>query len=61
MAVLKTCACGLVYDVDTWRELAFVGVHREGGGYPDLELRNCSCGSTLCLEVRDVNSERVKT
>jgi hypothetical protein len=58
--MLKTCACGLGYDVDAWRGLVFVGVHREGGGYPDLELRNCSCGSTMAVEVSEVQNERVK-
>jgi len=27
-----------------------VGLHVEGGGYPDLEMRNCPCGSTLTVE-----------
>ncbi len=30
-----------------WDELPLIGVMPGADGEPDLELRNCSCGSTL--------------
>ena len=48
-ACVKVCkCCGRAHDSDTWAALHFVGVQP---GEPDLELRNCLCGSTLALEV----------
>jgi hypothetical protein len=51
----KQCGrCGRAYNPVQWRTLAYVGVQSmldEGGqeGLERLELRNCACGSTLCL------------
>jgi hypothetical protein len=60
LAMFKTCSCcGRAFDRIGWLALALVGVHREGGGYPDLEMRNCACGSTLSVELT-VPCERVK-
>jgi hypothetical protein len=38
-------------DPARWAELPKVGVQELGDGGPDLELRNCGCGSTLSVEV----------
>lgn len=45
----KPCACGRVHDADGWHSLPYLGLMR----YEEhaFELRNCACGSTLCLEV----------
>jgi hypothetical protein len=42
--VLKTCGCGRVFTAESWKLLKLLG-KVEG-----LELRNCSCGSTLAVE-----------
>lgn len=56
MPLVKTCRCGKSYDAHAWRALTYVGVQpggpadEHGPAYPDVELRNCSCGSTLAVE-----------
>lgn len=35
-----------------WQSLPLVGVQHDESPHPDLELRNCSCGSTLSRPVR---------
>ena len=35
-----------------WQSLPYVGVQLVDGG-ASLELRNCLCGSTLCVEIRE--------
>lgn len=47
-SVLARCACGLAYDLSAWRVLPYVGL-QEDGDDEILELRNCSCGSTLAV------------
>lgn len=49
-----TCSCGLKHDSLSWIELSFVGIQEipaiaSAPAYA-LELRNCSCGSTLSRE-----------
>jgi hypothetical protein len=43
----------LVYTLEGWRALKLVGIHRSAGTSDpddvDLELRNCSCGSTIAV------------
>lgn len=46
----KVCGCGAVYDATSWRALPYVGVQRLDDE-PDLELRNCVCGSTIAVPV----------
>ena len=52
-AGVKTCACGAVHDAARWAALEMVGRHHddEFPVFPDLELRNCICGSTLAIKV----------
>lgn len=40
----------LKLDPAAWQALHFVGI-QDGAGGPDLELRNCRCGSTLAIEL----------
>lgn len=52
MPVVKTCACGASYTPRSWKRLHFVGVQAGVSAVPfDLELRDCTCGSTLGLKV----------
>lgn len=46
----KVCgACGTAYrDAAEWRALSFVGMQPDPGN-PDLELRLCTCGSTIAM------------
>jgi hypothetical protein len=50
-AAPKGCrSCGAVYGPVEWRFLECVGLQSDlQGGW--LELRNCTCGSTLAVEV----------
>jgi hypothetical protein len=50
-----TCASGnnhedLKRDAARWVELRFVGI-QTFGAREALELRNCTCGSTLAVEI----------
>ena len=42
-------------DAEKWAALPLVGIQRLDGE-PDLELRQCKCGSTLAIEVKETNS-----
>lgn len=46
----KRCGCGRLYTAEAWQALPYVGVQRLDDE-PDLELRNCACGSTLAIPV----------
>ena len=55
------CACcGARHTEDVWRVLSFVGIydHKRDGmpGFTqvDLEYRNCSCGSTMAVQIEEV-------
>jgi hypothetical protein len=48
----KQCkCCGISYDAAGWLSLPRVGVQRGDVEQPSLELRNCSCGSTLAVAL----------
>ena len=51
---MKTCSCGRVHMREQWHRLPFVGVSDLGGDR--LDLRNCPCGSTICVELPDAAS-----
>jgi hypothetical protein len=44
----KTCRCGMSWSSDGWKRLTLVGF-ADGGEEGELELRNCTCGSTLAV------------
>lgn len=48
--VVRSCACGKSYDRAGWLALEYVGIQVAD---PDerYELRNCTCGSTIALEL----------
>jgi len=47
--IVKRCnCCGQQYTETTWRGLHYVGLWELD---QPLELRNCTCGSTLALPV----------
>jgi hypothetical protein len=52
--VEKRCRCGARYDAAGWLALPYLGVQQLDAGEPRLELRNCTCGSTLAIELREV-------
>jgi hypothetical protein len=45
----KSCRCGATWSEPEWRELPFVGYAENGDG-GELELRNCTCGSTIAVQ-----------
>lgn len=48
----KTCTCcGAKITEDDWETMSYCGVQNGDAeiGVPDLELRNCSCGTTLAI------------
>lgn len=50
LVVMKWCACGVGHTAEGWRRLSLVGVQDLGDG-ERAEMRNCVCGSTLCVEL----------
>lgn len=58
-----TCSCGNSYPRDAWRTLPIDGIqsgyHAEKRIYifEDMELRRCTCGSTMSVPVRVANQE----
>ncbi|HLK36054.1 MAG TPA: hypothetical protein VKU41_04830 [Polyangiaceae bacterium] len=46
---VKVCSCGRPFDHAQWMKLPFAGV-LDGDG-EKLDLRNCSCHSTIALEL----------
>lgn len=46
----KPCACGIDHTLSSWLSLPLVG-RQSFPGEPVLELRNCSCGSTIGVEL----------
>src|SRR5690349_609835 len=48
--IIKVCSCGARYDHSQWLRLPFVGVNDAGDGFK-LDLRNCSCHSTIAIEL----------
>lgn len=53
MKALKRCACGRSYDVARWLALPRVG-HQPTVRGLGLELRNCACGSTISVDVEEL-------
>jgi len=51
---ITTCTkCGVAHTAESWRRLERVGPNDCGIPDFELELRNCSCGTTLGLGVLD--------
>lgn len=46
----KRCLCGLSWSRETWRQLVLIG-HMHAAEDGELELRNCTCGSTLSVKL----------
>jgi hypothetical protein len=47
--LFKECGCGRHFTLDHWRLLPLVGLHKDE--VESLVMRNCRCGSTLCVPV----------
>jgi len=51
LAIVARCACGAAYTAGTWATLRHVGAllipADDLGPAEQLELRNCTCGSTI--------------
>lgn len=54
--IAKRCSCGLTYDRAGWEALQHVGIHTDGVTPERLDLRNCSCRSTVAVELPDTVS-----
>jgi hypothetical protein len=48
--VIKRCLCGASYTDETWKALRYVGLQDLGDGEL-AELRDCTCSSTLAIEL----------
>jgi hypothetical protein len=44
--IIKVCGCGLSYTQTEWDKLPYLGIMM------GLELRNCTCGSTISIKGR---------
>jgi hypothetical protein len=52
MDAMKSCACGRLISPESWGRLRLVGTADNGRGIGELlELRNCSCGSTISQPI----------
>lgn len=54
--VIKACPCGAEYDTASWAELPYNGLQKmDPPDEPDsgerIELRTCTCGSTISVLV----------
>lgn len=45
--IVKTCRCGKRYTAAEWEKLHYVGVM--GDDVERIELRDCTCGSTVAV------------
>lgn len=55
---LKVCSCGIRYSAAQWSQLEAAGRMADGdGGW--LELRHCSCGSTIAVELPRVDAASI--
>lgn len=50
MEILHNCGCGKLFTALQWSELELCGIHVLPWGQI-LEYRNCTCGSTLSVEL----------
>jgi len=55
-AVVVACSCGRVYTKDEWARLPLAGIQYLSWGEV-LELRNCSCTSTIAMQIEAGESE----
>lgn len=46
----KTCSCGIRYTFKRWNRLPLLG-HAEYEWGEVQEMRNCSCGSTMAIQL----------
>lgn len=60
MAIIVKCACGREYDRASWKTLPYVGVQvipeDDTGPEERYEQRNCPCGSTISVDVNDLDA-----
>ncbi len=47
----KVCACGASWTEEAWRERPFIGLMTLADDEPTLELRHCTCGSTIAIAL----------
>ncbi|MDB5216040.1 MAG: hypothetical protein JWO86_3967 [Myxococcaceae bacterium] len=52
----KRCACGAVWTARTWTTLSYAG--RMSDEIDDVELRHCTCGSTISMPIAAVRDPR---
>lgn len=46
--IITVCSCGKQYTAEQFKQLEYCGQMLKSDGYRhDLELRNCSCNSTI--------------
>lgn len=61
----KKCSCGAIYHEPDWASLPFHGIFRgtdETAGRQlsrDLEIRSCVCGSSMAVELKEINMKRL--
>ena len=59
--LVKTCACGRELSLKQWLSLPVCGrMHVPARGVV-VELRNCTCGSSLAVELDDIGNAVVRT
>ena len=53
--LVARCSCGCAYTADQWNALPLVGDQPDGEGGV-LELRNCTCTSTIAAQVQGLDT-----
>ena len=49
--IVKVCSCRRAYTAEQWAKAEYVGRQEMHGNGPDLEIRQCVCGSSMAIEV----------
>lgn len=59
MNAFKKCGCGRAFTKEQWERLPAIGhqITDDEEGQYDLEMKNCSCGSTLGVERKTHNAK----
>ena len=58
----KTCSCGKTHTEEEWKKLCYKGIqpgsHEGRRFYFDCEMRDCTCESTMSVQLKEVSDER---
>jgi hypothetical protein len=53
--IVKRCSCGKQYTLERWNALPLLGVQKDENEVPRYQARNCSCTSTIYLDIHSIH------